>query len=106
MATAVAIHPLYDVGDAVEFIATLQNVAGQLVDPPTVRCRVRDPSGTVMTYTYGVDSALIRDGPGAYRIRIALLQPGYWWYRWETADEGGPLGAAEGVIEVARSQFQ
>jgi hypothetical protein len=96
----------YDIGDAVELCATLQNVAGQLVDPPTVRCLVRDPGGTVTTYTYGVDMALIRDGPGAYCVRIAVQQPGYWWYRWETADEYGPLGATEGVIEVMRSQFQ
>jgi hypothetical protein len=106
MATATAIYPVYDVGDGVELVATLLNVAGQLVDPPTVRCRVRDPGGTVTTYTYGVDMALIRDGPGTYRLRIAVQQPGYWWYRWETADEYGPLGAKEGVIEVARSRFQ
>lgn len=96
---------VYDVGDAVELVATLENADGQRVDPPTVRCKVRTPSGTVTTYTYGVDTALVRDAVGAYRLRVAVQEPGYWWFRWETVDDFGPLGAEEGVVEVARSQF-
>lgn len=104
-----AIARAYDAGQVVELTAVITDRDGQPLDPPIVRCRVKDPSGQEATYVYGLDSPLRRDGPGLYRLPVQVRPYGYWFYRWEAlSDEQfgpGVGGAAEAVFEVRRSQF-
>ena len=49
----------YDVGDVVRCWGAFANSAGTAVDPTAVLCKVRKPDGTITTFTYGVDAALV-----------------------------------------------
>lgn len=50
-------------------------------DPTTVTLAVTDPTGTVLTYTYG-GATITRTGPGAYAKDISCTIPGEWSYTW------------------------
>ena len=45
----------YEIGDQPRITCTFTNLAGTVMDPTTVTCTVKTPSGTSTTYTYGVD---------------------------------------------------
>ncbi len=74
----------YDVDDVVPIRASFRNAAGTAADPTTVVARVKDPAGTIITYTYGTDAALVKDGVGEYHVDVAVgAQVGRWYYRFK-----------------------
>ena len=66
------------------------------LDPTSPRFSVRPPSGTIVTYTYPTDAALVRDSVGVYHFDLALTSPGVWRYAFWSP---GPTG--QGREEVA-----
>lgn len=82
---------IYDFGDEVRFSGTIVDSDGSEVDPTTVKVDIKNPNGTVTTYTYGVDAALIRDDAGDYHIDQVLNISGRWFYRFYS--EGTYIGA-------------
>lgn len=80
-------------------------------DPPTVKVFVRTPRGVETSYEYGVDTAVVRDGPGLFRYDLTVAQVGRscsaaYYFRWVGYDaDGVPLAGAEGAVEVAASHF-
>lgn len=79
----------------------ITDIDGVAADPGALRLKVRSPSGTVTTYTYGTDAEVVRSAAGAYHADLALAVAGTWRYRWES-DAPNP-GAAEGSIVVTAS---
>lgn len=67
-------------------------------DPPTLRFVLQPPSGPAQTLIYGA-SAIVRDGPGAYRVDMLLATPGSWHYRWEA--DGAVKAIEKGRVFVA-----
>ena len=58
-------------------------VNGVLTDPTTVTCKVKDPSGTVTTYVYGTDAALVKDAVGQYHVDVITDEKAEWNFRFE-----------------------
>jgi beta-glucanase (GH16 family) len=99
-ATVTGTIPTYDIGDLVRCSGTFTS-GGSAIDPATVVARVKAPDGTISTYEYGTDGALLKDGIGTYHVDIFPNQSGAWSYRFEGT---GSLGeAVETVFNVRAS---
>lgn len=72
-------------------------------DPTTVVAKVRNPAGTITTYTYGVDAALTRLSSGEYRLLFTVDRQGTWEVRF--AGTGDVVAAVEQSITVPASRF-
>lgn len=92
----------YDVGDLIRCSITIK-VSDTLTNPTTLKFKVKNPAGTITTYTYGTDAELVRDSTGAYHIDISATQAGTYRYRWEST--GTAAGAEEGAFVVNESYF-
>ncbi len=94
-----------DIGDVVELRALFE--AGGLIDPPLVRAKVRDASGVVATYVYGVDAEIERSVEGDYSLFRPITRSSWFWYRWEAEDDGvdARSGAEESRFLVRRSSL-
>lgn len=90
------------VGDVAHLTLALTDLAGAAADPGALRLKVKPPSGTVATYTYGAGVEIVRTGAGAYYADVALGEPGTWWWRWES-DAPNP-GAGEGGLTCRASK--
>ncbi len=77
---------------------------GALVDPADVFLDVKDPSGTVTTYEFGVDAGLTNPSTGYYLYdAIDLDDDGEWYLQWR--GEGIYQAATQLRIAVRRSAF-
>lgn len=76
--------------------------AGLAADPGSLTLMVKPPAGAVVSYAYGTDIEVVRDGVGLYHADIPLPASGQWAYRWEL--QAPNAGAAEGVITVLKSR--
>lgn len=75
---------LYDVGDGPYLYGRfISKIDGTDADPSTVRLVYKKPDATIVTLTYGVDGALIKDSTGHYHAQVTLDQAGRWQYRYE-----------------------
>jgi hypothetical protein len=94
----------FDVGDVARAAVVFAPVAtGTPTDPTAVTCRVMAPSGTVTTYTYGTDTALVKDSTGTYHLDITLTEPYTWHVRWQGT--GAVATAEEQTFYVRQSAF-
>lgn len=92
----------YDIGELVRCTGTFAS-SGTPVNPAAVMCNVKAPSGTVTTYTYGTDAALVRDSTGVYHVDVDAAQAGEYKYRfWST---GTGQAAAEEMFVVRPTLF-
>lgn len=85
----------YDIGDAIRFSANFKNSVPADTDPTTVVFKLKDPSGTITTYTYGgtgSNTLVVKDNTGDYHADVTLDESGVWHYRWFGT---GVLDAAE-----------
>lgn len=82
----------YDVGDVVRCAGAFANSAGTAVDPTAVFCKVRKPDGTISTYTYGADAALVRAGAGSFYVDVEATASGIWHYRFYATGTGQAAG--------------
>lgn len=84
-------------GQVVTLTATIRNRAGTLVDPDTVTCKVKNPAGTISTYTPTKDSV------GVYSYNLTVNASGEWLYRFEGT--GAATTSAETAFFVRDSAF-
>lgn len=75
---------LYDPGTQVR-LSVLFEREGRAADPTAVSCKVRSPSGAVVTYDY--PASVARDGVGRYRLDLIPPSPGTWHYKWVATGE-------------------
>lgn len=69
-----------NVGDQVKISGTVTTVAaGAATDPTVVKAWTRSPGGTVTTYTYGVDGAVVKTATGAYAVTFDVDVAGIWY---------------------------
>ena len=93
---------LYDIGDYARLSATFTS-AGVYLDPTLVTLKVKDPTGTVTTYTFGTSPILIRHDTGQYRFDYNITMAGTHYYRWSGT---APCQAAgEGLFTVSATRF-
>lgn len=86
----------YDVGDTARIKVNFKNIVRVDTDPTGVTLKVKIPSGTTTTYTYGVDLALVKDSTGNYHYDLTLLTAGAYYYKW--TGTGPASGVEEGVL--------
>lgn len=73
----------YTNGTAVAISAAFTDQAGVAIDPiPTVQLITVDPNGRTVTYVYGIDVEIVRDGVGLYHANLLPAVDGIWTYRW------------------------
>lgn len=93
----------YDVGDLVRMTGALTTADGTAVDPTALVCKVKKPSGTVTTLTYGTDAFPVRSAAGTYYAEVTADEAGEWWYRFVSTGTG--QAAEEERFYVRESQF-
>lgn len=94
----------YDIGDIVRVKGVFQRKSDlALIDPATVKVRVRNPQRVITVYTYGVDAGVIRSATGTYYLDVTINKVGKWSYRWEGS--GANQAAEEKTFEVRPSDF-
>lgn len=84
---------VYLIGVQVRLSATFATSAGVATDPTTVIVKYAAPGASVVTKTYGVDAAVVKDSTGHYHIDLDLSTAGEWSYRW--TGSGTLVAAAE-----------
>lgn len=88
------------VGTTVRIITEFSD-SGELLDPTTVSFTLKVPGGATLTYVYGTDAEVIRDGAGAYRFEYVPDVAGTFVYIWTGT---GDVDAVEpGFFEVLAS---
>lgn len=92
----------YIPGELARLSLRVADIDGTAADPGALLLKIKGPSGTVATFTYGIGADIVRDGLGAYHADLPLATAGLWAYRWELAAPNA--GAAEGVINVQKSR--
>lgn len=92
----------YDYGDQIPVKAEF-TVDGAYVDPATIILKVRKPDKSTVTYTYGIDAAVIKSAVGKYYLDLLLNQEGDWYYRWEVT--GSAVLVEEKRVNVKESPF-
>lgn len=90
----------YDKGDQVRLSVSCA-VGGVATDPTLLLLKVRSPSGSTITYTYGVTLAVIREATGLFHYDLTLSASGTWHYHWEAT--GAVVAAEDGVLFVRPS---
>ncbi len=67
----------YDIGDGVRLSVAFTDIAGVAADPTAVQLRVRQPDGTVDTYTFGA-AEITKDSTGNYHKDVLPALAGTW----------------------------
>lgn len=93
----------YQVGDQIKVAAAFTNAAGAAADPTAVLFKVRAPSGTVTTYTYGTDVDVVKTAVGAYYLLVTLSASELWHVR--ATGTGAVVAAGETVVLAEKSYF-
>lgn len=92
---------LFDIDDKVRLTATF-TVGGAVTDPTTIELKVKDPAGTITTYTFAL-AQVIRSSAGVYYYDVTPDQSGTWYYHWKGT--GTAQAAAEHEFQVKVSKF-
>lgn len=92
----------YEVGDVAHLSALFSDSSGTPLDPDTCSLRLKNRSGD-LTYAFGADVEMVRDGAGGYHVDVPITVSGMWLYRWESTGNGA--AAAEGRLYVRASHF-
>jgi uncharacterized protein YfaS (alpha-2-macroglobulin family) len=92
---------IYKKGQKVRCDVTFK-VADVLTDPSAVTARVKSPNGTIVTYVYLTDAALVKDSTGAYHVDVTTTENGEWHFRFEGT---GVCTAVEEAAFQVRSVF-
>lgn len=97
----------YAKGQTVRLRGRFYDAGNQPTDPLGITLLVRDPRGTLASYSISQGEAIQRAGQGNY---VAIIRPtisGRWSFQWSAAEaaETGSQPAAEGYFEVAPSAF-
>ena len=82
---------LHDIGDKVRMAAAFTS-GGVAFDPTAVVFKLKLPSGTIVTYTYGTDAELVKDSTGNYHVDYKVTIKGAYHYYF---DGTGAIEAAE-----------
>lgn len=86
--------------DGYRLSAAFTDIDGDAADPGTVTVAVRPPGGTVTTYTYGTDDAVVRDGVGLYHYDVTFTASYTWQFRVRGAGGVNVVEHAEVIVAV------
>jgi len=81
---------LYDPGSTIRLSVRFRR-EGQAADPTAITLMVKDPTGTVTTYSH--PASLTKDGVGRYSKELTPTLSGRWYYKFRGT------GAVEATVE-------
>ena len=81
--------------------AVVSALLGTAGDPTTVTLKVKDPTGTVTTYTYA-GAQVVKDSTGNYHYDLTPAIAGKWYYEW--VGTGAVPAQSESYFVVVPSQ--
>lgn len=96
--------PVFQDGDKVRLSAAFTDIDEAASDPGGVLCKVREPDGTVTTYTYGTDAALVKDSTGNYHVDFLTAQAGKHRYGFYGLSSGQAVAESEFRVQPSRVQ--
>jgi hypothetical protein len=86
----------FTVGSKVRCGVTFRNDSKAVDDPTTVVFRVEPPTADAYHLTFGVDSAVVREGQGLYHIDLIVAEAGDW--HWSVEGTGNVEALKEAVF--------
>lgn len=100
--------PAYDLGNVPRLTATFlaSSAASPMVfEPASVFCIVRNPLGSVATYSYGAApsgyvASVLRAATGAYYCDVVASLAGAWFYAFATGAVGTGTARAQDTFHV------
>lgn len=92
----------YQIGSGATLACTFTNQAGAVADPGVVTFTLRQPDGTVTTYTYGIDSELTRTGVGIFTVDLVFTQSGRHRYRFAGSSSNASVGPGTLIVDTQR----
>ena len=90
-------------GTAVNVAGTFKNRTKALFDPTTVVIKIKKPSGTETSYTYGTDIAVVKTATGSYNMWFLPDAVGQWAAR--IVGTGPHAVALEKTFYITKSEF-
>jgi hypothetical protein len=94
--------PTFPLGTLVRLSAPFV-AGGVAIDPATVTLAIKTPAGVTTTYTYGVDSGLLKDGVGLYHLDVAASASGTWFWNWSSTGVGQAAMHGQFMVEGPRT---
>ena len=91
----------YDIGNGLILTGTFTTISGTNADPSAVTCRVKDPRGSTVVYTYALGQ-VTRVSVGVYTVQITPQYSGEYWYRFEGT--GAIVAAMDQTFTIDPSQ--
>jgi len=91
-----ALNNVYALNSVVRITATFA-VSGSATDPTAITMKVKNPAGTVATYTYAL-SEITKSATGIYYKDVSVTSSGTWYY--SMTGTGTCAAAAEGKVFV------
>lgn len=91
----------YDKNDTVR-VRAIFSVNSVNTDPTTITLKVKDPSGTISTYTYAGGS-IIKEATGIYYKDLVPTDDGVWYCNF--SGTGAVQSASERSFVVRKSEF-
>ena len=91
----------YNIGDLLRLQATFTSLTGTKVDPTTIILKVKNPAGTITTYTYPTN--IVRSSTGVYYYDYSVLASGVHYFNW--AGSGAFTAADENQFLVVTTVF-
>lgn len=92
---------LYNIGDLLRLQVTFTDINGSLADPTSITLKIKNPVGTVTTYTY--PAQVLKSSTGVYYFDYAVVASGTHYFNW--AGTGAYTAADEGSFTVITSVF-
>lgn len=92
---------VHRIGALVRVTGTLTTAAGATVDPTAVVVKLKAPSGTITSYTLGVDLFPAHDGVGTFHVDVTPTEVGEYYYQFRSTGTGQAMD--EGMFRVEAS---
>ena len=88
-------------GDVRRLSITITNILDVVGDPTTLVFRMNTPNGTITTYTWQTDAALVKASIGVFHVDYSITQTGTHRYSFESTGVNAAY-AEDSFIAVAR----
>jgi hypothetical protein len=87
-----------DVGDVALVTGVFTNLSGTLIDPDVVKFTFKINDSAETTYTYGVDSQVVKLNTGTYRAEINAATAGRYKCRFFSTGNGQGSGRLHFIV--------
>ena len=95
--------PDYEPTTRVRTETQIKSIQGVLTDPTQLIFHIQEPDGTETSYTWGINSELVKASTGKFYVDWDADQAGIYKYRWQA--NGAIQAAYGGSFNIKESSF-